>query len=80
MSRLLKLFQDLLFIILLQSLDIININYINFITFIVRSEARFIYISVDYFTRYLFADVISFAIFENNKLHLKENFDSKLKK
>ena len=65
MSRSFKLFQKLLFIISLQSLDIMNIDYIDFITFIVRNEARFMCISVDYFTRYLFADVMSFAIFEN---------------
>ena len=42
-----------------------NINYIDFITFIVKSEARFMYIFVDYFIRYLFADVMSFIIFKN---------------
>ena len=61
----LKSFQELLLIIFLQSLDIMNIDYIDSITFIVKSETRFMCIFVDYFTRYLFADVMSFVIFEN---------------
>ena len=55
----------MLLIVSLQSLNIMKIDFINFITFIVKSEAKFMWIFVDYFIQYLFADVMSFAIFEN---------------
>ena len=65
MSKSFKSFQKLLFIVFLQSLNIMNIDYIDFIIFIIKSETKFMCISVDYFTQYLFANVISFVIFEN---------------
>ena len=73
MSKSLKSSQELLFIISLQSLDIMNIDYIDFIIFIAKNEARFMCISVDYFTRYLFADVMSFVIFENTIIFFKRS-------
>ena len=73
MSKSFKSFQKLLFIIFLQPLDIMNINYINFITFIVKNETRFMCIFVDYFTRYLFADVMLFVIFKNMIIFFKKS-------
>ena len=50
-----------------------KIDFIDFITFIVKSEARFMYIFVDYFIRYLFADVMSFAIFKNTVIFFEKS-------
>ena len=49
-----------------------KINFIDSITFIVRNETRFMCIFVDYFIRYLFADVMSFAIFENTMIFFEK--------
>ena len=49
-----------------------SIDYIDFITLITKSEAKFMCIFVNYFTRYLFADVMSFIIFENTIIFLKK--------
>ena len=61
----LKSTQELLLVIFLQSLDVMRIDFIDFIISIIKSEARFICISVDYMTRYLFADVMSTVISKN---------------
>ena len=50
-----------------------KIDFIDFITFIVKSEMKFMCIFVDYFIRYLFADVMSFAIFENTVIFFEKS-------
>ena len=69
----------MLLIVSLQSLNVMKIDFIDFITFIVKSEARFMCIFVDYFIRYLFADAMSFAIFENTMIFFErfvmQNFE-----
>ena len=62
----------MLSIVSLQSLNVMKIDFIDFIIFIVRSEARFMCIFIDYFTRYLFADAMSFAIFENTMIFFEK--------
>ena len=61
----LKSTQELLLVIFLQSLDVMRIDFIDFIISIIKSEARFICISVDYMTRYLFANVMLIVISKN---------------
>ena len=53
---------------LLQLLNIIEINFIELIISIAKSNAKFICISVDYFICYLFANTMSTTIFENTIL------------
>ena len=56
-----------------------KIDFINFITFIVKNETRFMCIFVDYFIRYLFTDVMLFVIFKNTMIFFErfvmQNFE-----
>ena len=79
MTKSLKSSQKLLFIISLQLLDVMKIDFINFIIFIIKNKSKFMCIFVDYFIRYLFADIMSFVIFENTMIFFKrfimQNFE-----
>ena len=61
----LKSIQELLLVIFLQSLDVMRIDFIDSIISIVKSEVRFICISIDYMTRYFFTNIMSIVISKN---------------
>ena len=58
MLRSLQLTQSLLLILHLQSLNLINIDYIELFTLIAQSEARYIIVAVDYFSCFMFAKTL----------------------
>ena len=65
--------QGLLPIVSLQPLDVMGIDFIGPITPIAKSGARFMCISVDYFTRYLFADAMPSATSGNTVIFFERS-------
>ena len=64
--------KGLLLIVSLQVGDILAFDYIGSFTPITKSEARFIGLSIDYFIRFLFADVVEQAT-SSNTVTILEN-------
>ena len=61
----LKSIENLLSIVSIQSFDFVKIDYLESISFIVKSEARFIQTEVNYMCRFLFAEATLNAISKN---------------